>query len=187
MQKILEYCCIGDSITNGARNEFYRNFSLELNYIYRNKPIFFKNYSINGETTSEILKRTFNLLNKNRNFDGIIFLGGTNDTKVPITKNIYKKNIQSIIGICKKLEINLFLGLLPRIYDGLPYYSQIEGNKYIEIYNNIIFSESKKNGIPCFNLFDLPKNVLEDGIHTNNKGCEMIAKKISILIDKYAL
>ena len=30
---IKKICCLGDSITNGARNEAFRNYVLELNYL----------------------------------------------------------------------------------------------------------------------------------------------------------
>ena len=53
--------CIGDSITNVARNEYFRDYVLELNYIFKNENFIFLNNSINGETTSEILKEQLKL------------------------------------------------------------------------------------------------------------------------------
>ena len=41
-EKVLNFYCIGDSITNGARNEFYRDFVLELNYLFKNKKVIVK-------------------------------------------------------------------------------------------------------------------------------------------------
>ena len=55
-KKIKKFYCIGDSITNGARNEFYRDYVLELNYLFKDKSIVILNSSVNGETTSEILE-----------------------------------------------------------------------------------------------------------------------------------
>ena len=61
-KKIKKFYCIGDSITNGARNEFHRDYVLELNYLFRNSDVIFLNDSVNGETTSEILKEPLRLL-----------------------------------------------------------------------------------------------------------------------------
>lgn len=100
-KKIKKFYCIGDSITNGARNEFYRDYVLELNYLFRDSNVIFLNDSVNGETTSEILKRAIKVV-IDSNPDGIFFLGGTNDSKIPIPLNIFEKNIKTLIGICKK-------------------------------------------------------------------------------------
>ena len=61
-KKIKKFYCIGDSITNGARNEFYRDYVLELNYLFKDKSIVFLNSSVNGETTSEILRRAIKII-----------------------------------------------------------------------------------------------------------------------------
>ena len=71
-KRIKKFYCIGDSITNGARNEFYRNYVLELNYIFKDKNIIFLNSSVNGETTSEILKRAIKII-ANEDITGIFF------------------------------------------------------------------------------------------------------------------
>lgn len=183
MKKILRYYCIGDSITNGARNEYYRDYSHELNYLFRKKNIFFTNYSVNGETTSEIIKRLIRLV-FTKEIDGIIFMGGTNDTKIPISYSLFKKNILTVISICQKFNIKLLILNLPKIYGGLPCYSQNKGNLYVKMYNKIIYQLSNKHKINYINLFNIPLSLLRDGIHTNNKGCEYIAKKIFFNLKK---
>jgi lysophospholipase L1-like esterase len=183
MKKILKYYCIGDSITNGARNEYYRDYSSELNYLFRNKNICFSNYSINGETTSEIIKRLIRIV-FTKEVDGIIFMGGTNDTKIPTPKTLFKKNILIVISICQKFNIKLIILNLPKIYGGLPCYSQIKGNFYIKMYNKIIYDLSIKNKFTHINLFNISPSLLIDGIHSNNKGCEYIAKKIFLNLNK---
>ena len=66
---MIKILCLGDSLTNGARNEFFRDYPLELsNIIYQKKKVdnTCLNESVNGETTSEILKRAFKILNKRK-------------------------------------------------------------------------------------------------------------------------
>jgi lysophospholipase L1-like esterase len=178
-----KFYCIGDSITNGARNEFYRNYTLELNNLLKKKNYFFLNESINGQTTSEIVQRLIEIVFKEE-VDGIIFIGGTNDTKIPIPSNIFKKNLEIIFKICESKKIKLYLATLPKIYSGLPAYSTISGNKFIRNYNRIIKKFSKKKKIPFAPLHQMSKKLFCDGIHTNNKGCEFIAQKFKILIDQ---
>tara|TARA_S200000501_G_scaffold375625_1_gene428152 strand:- start:378 stop:950 length:573 start_codon:yes stop_codon:yes gene_type:complete len=182
-KKLSKIYCIGDSITNGARNEFFRDYVLELNYIFRNENLLFVNKSINGETTSEILKRVINLISY-KQINTIIFLGGTNDSKIPTPLNIFKKNIVTLISVCKKNEINLLLVTIPKIFTGLPNYSKGLGNKYIYNYNLIIRNVARGNNIPFVELNGLIEKDFADGIHTNNNGCQKIAKIISKKITK---
>jgi lysophospholipase L1-like esterase len=178
-----KFYCIGDSITNGARNEFYRNYTLELNNLLKKKNYFFLNESINGQTTSEIVQRLIEIVFK-EDLHGVIFIGGTNDTKVPIPINIFKKNLEIVIKICKSKKIKLYLATLPKIYSGLPMYSKDSGNIFIRNYNKIIKILSKKNKIPFANLYKMSEKLFSDGIHTNNTGCEYMARKFKKLIDR---
>lgn len=176
-KKIKKFYCIGDSITNGARNEFYRDYVLELNYLFKDKSIVILNSSVNGETTSEILKRAIKIITE-EDIVGIFFLGGTNDTKIPIPISIYEKNIKTLIGICKKFDVNLILGTIPKIFTGLPAYSKNNGNLFISKYNKILKKNAKLYKISIVDLNMLKENLFIDGIHTSNKGCEKIAKLI---------
>ena len=182
-KNIKKILCIGDSITNGARNEYFRDYVLELNYLFKSKKIVFLNDSVNGETTSEILKRAIKKIS-NEKLNTLIFIGGTNDSKVPIPKEIFKRNIETLISVCKKFNINIILGLLPRIYTGLPNYSKIKGNKFINHYNKIIKILAKKNNIVVADLSKLKENFFCDGIHTKNLGCEKIARIIKSSLEK---
>ncbi len=176
-KRIKKFYCIGDSITNGARNEFYRNYVLELNYIFKDKNIIFLNSSVNGETTSEILKRAIKII-ANEDITGIFFLGGTNDTKISLPTSIFEKNIKTLIGLCRKFDINLILGTIPRIFTGLPAYSKNNGNLFVSKYNKILKKNAKLHDISIVDLNILTEDFFIDGIHTSNKGCEKIAKLI---------
>ena len=169
---MIKILCLGDSLTNGARDEYFRNYPLELNYIISKKkkiPSICVNESINGETSSEILKRAYKILEE-KSFDLILFLGGTNDTKVPIPLNIYKKNINQLIELAKIKNIKIFLGLLPPIYSGLPCYSQKEGNKIIKVYNKTLIKVSKNNEVKTVDFTNFNEKYYSDGVHLNHIG-----------------
>jgi lysophospholipase L1-like esterase len=182
-KNISKIYCIGDSITNGARNEFFRDYVLELNYIFRDKNFIFLNNSVNGETTSEILKRAIKVM-ANEDLEGIIFLGGTNDSKVPIPPKIFKKNLLTLISICKKKNIKLTLITVPKMYTGLPNYSKSQGNDFIKKYNKILKDISNDNKLTMVDLGKLKESEFADGIHSNNQGCEKIAKTVSQILKK---
>ena len=57
---MIKILCLGDSLTNGARNEFFRDYPIELSQIINEKkkiPNLCFNEGVNGEPSSEILKR----------------------------------------------------------------------------------------------------------------------------------
>lgn len=175
--------CLGDSITNGARNEYFKDFTFELNYHFRNKNVLFLKDSVNGETTSEILTRLIKLTVKSEIYC-VIFIGGTNDTKIPIPIDEFKKNFETLICICKKFKIKLITSTLPKIYSGLPCYSKNNGNKFIIKYNDLIKSISKKSKINYIDLYNIPSRYMIDGIHSNNNGCKYIAHKLIKILNK---
>ena len=176
---MIRILCLGDSLTNGARNEYYRNYPIELNYLIKKKNkienICF-NESVNGETSSEILRRSIKIL-ETKKYDLILLLAGTNDTKIPIPPKIYRQNILQIINLSKINETNIYLGLLPPIYSGLPCYSQKEGNKIIKKYNQILISLSRIYNLKYADFSNLNENLYSDGVHLTYKGYLEMAKR----------
>ena len=108
MKKIL---CFGDSITNGARDEYMRNYPLELNHIINGnkKKSICINEGINGETTSGMANRSYKIFEKYANFDMLIFYGGTNDSKIPMPMDVYEKNINYIMHFCFIKFVKFFI------------------------------------------------------------------------------
>jgi len=178
MNKIL---CFGDSITNGARDEYHRNYPLELSRIIlekKNKYYVCLNYGVNGETTSQMANRAYQVLKPHDDAKFILFMGGTNDTKIPIPEDIYQNNIESIIRLSKELEVEICLGLLPPIYGpGLPCYAQEAGNKAIGRYNAIVKALFRKYRLKHCDFSDLPNHLYSDGIHLNHRGYSLIAER----------
>ncbi len=176
---MIKILCLGDSLTNGARNEYFRDYTQELNYLIKNKikkDNICINESVNGETSSEILKRATKIL-FNNSYDFVLLLAGTNDTKVPIPLYIYEKNIIQIIDNANVAGAKVIIGLLPPIYTGLPCYSKTEGNKIIKKYNESIIKISKKKKLKVVSFINFKEKFYSDGVHLNYIGYVEMARR----------
>lgn len=171
--------CFGDSLTNGARDEYYRNYPMELSsLIWERKGEYCHclNYGVNGETTSHMLDRAYAVLSPNRDAAFVLFMGGTNDTKVPIPRDIYYKNVQAVILLARALGLRIALGLLPPIYGpGLLCYSQEQGNETIVAYNNILGELAATQGLSVCDFSRYPPELFCDGVHMNHAGYQQMA------------
>lgn len=171
MKKIV---CFGDSLTNGARDEFYSNYPLELSSIIRKSTSRFYaclNYGVNGETTSHMFNRAHQVLLTHRDAKYVLFLGGTNDSKVPIPAEVYSNNVEGIVCFCKELSLPLALGLIPPVYGtGLPCYSQQGSNAHIGVYNQILRDLSSRHALRLCDFSAYPAGLFCDGVHMNHEG-----------------
>lgn len=185
MKKIL---CFGDSITNGARDEYMRNYPLELNHIINGnkKKSICINEGINGETTSGMANRSYKIFEKYANFDMLIFYGGTNDSKIPMPMDVYEKNINYIINVANFFNLKIFLcTLMPIKSIGLHCYSSKVSNNFIKEYNKLLQKKKKIDLIELINTNKLGTKYLEDGVHLTNKGNIEFAKLVYSNVKKY--
>jgi hypothetical protein len=60
--------------------------------------------------------RAYGVLKPNADAQMVLFMGGTNDTKVPIPDFIYGANVQSIVPLSHALGLEIAIGLPPPIY-----------------------------------------------------------------------
>jgi len=171
--------CFGDSLTNGARDEYYRNYPMELmTIILKEKRKFYYclNYGVNGETTSHMLDRAYTVISPHHDARFVLLLGGTNDTKIPIPVDIYKNNIEGIIYSFRELKIEIVVGLIPPIYGvGLPCYSQTQGNNYIRKYNHVLADLAQTYNLGICDFSNYSQEFFCDGIHLNHHGCQQMA------------
>lgn len=166
--------CFGDSLTNGARDEYHRSYPMELSRIIRQRTgrVFAcLNYGINGQTTSQMLNRAHGVLGPNRAARLVLFLGGTNDTKVPMPDDIYRDNVESIVLLSRSFGLRIALGLLPPIYGpGLPCYSQSAGNEKIAGYNRTLEQLADTYDCPRCDFRAYGPERYCDGVHMNHAG-----------------
>jgi len=85
-----------------------------LGYIQTNKYSVI-NSSINGGTSSDLLKRIMNSFTYNQNNEIIIILIGSNDTSQNIPKKVFNKNIENIFYITSKLYNRVFFCEIPKM------------------------------------------------------------------------
>jgi lysophospholipase L1-like esterase len=194
----------GDSITLGAwdtkggwadrlKRYFYQrsvNSKLtEYNEVY--------NLGRSGDTTNEIVKR-FDSETKVRMWGDpltiLIFAVGVNDSiiidnieKVPTNK--FKKNVEKIIQKAQKYTDKIvFLDLLPvdeSKVSPIPWSPRESlSNNSIDKYNNILKTMIDASNCRLVNVSsDFAgqdyKSLLEDGVHPNSRGHELIYEKVS--------
>tara|TARA_R100000664_G_C2732407_1_gene122676 strand:- start:404 stop:958 length:555 start_codon:yes stop_codon:yes gene_type:complete len=176
-----EILCLGDSLTYGARDQYGRSFPAELGKILSEKTNEFyicHNYGINGETSSDLLRRSWNILKSNRSCKIATLLIGTNDTKGPTPLHIYEDNLRQIILSIKANGMKPIVATLPELKFS-PYYA--ENREWTAIYSGVIRDLSKKYNFRICELDDMG-DYLIDGVHFGNEGYKEIANRFSKII-----
>jgi len=171
-----ELICLGDSLTYGARNEFGRSYPAELSKILTERTgeyWFCHNYGGNRETSSDILRRCWNIFKGHPNAKLVNLWAGTNDTKIPIPLDIYRDNIIQIIRAAQIHDMIAILGTLPPIKFRPSY---LKNRDYIQKYSEVIVEISNEMKLPIVDLSGL-ENHLIDGVHFDYKGYIKVAEK----------
>ena len=171
-----EIVCLGDSLTYGARDEYGRSYPAELGKIMSEITGEFyicHNYGINGETSSDLLRRSWGILKSNRSSKIMFLMIGTNDTKKPTPINIYRDNLRQIILSAKANGMNVFVATLPDL-GFAPHY--LNNKEYIHKYNVEIKSLSNELGFHVCDMGGLEKYLI-DGVHFTHQGYKEIAKR----------
>jgi acyl-CoA thioesterase I len=191
--------CFGDSLVLGVGDSKCLGWVGRLNLEHHKKNLrnFVYNLGDYGETSSELLKR-FEIEARKRferteNFSySFIIATGLNDSRINVKSGKekikiedLKNNIQELINICKimKKEV-IFLGLTPVIEEKV---QNRMGSKFINSkiseYNKVIKKVCEENNIEFIDIFDKIKDdMILDGVHPNDKGYNLIAKNIKIVL-----
>ena len=151
-----EIVCLGDSLTYGARDRYGRSYPAELGKILSEETKEFyicHNYGINGETSSDLLRRSWNILKSHAGAKICLLLIGTNDTKTPMPLDIYRDNLRQIISSYYKLN-----------------------REYVDKYNKVIKEMSKEMNFMVCELDGLAPHLI-DGVHFTHEGYKEVAKR----------
>ena len=174
-----EITCLGDSLTYGARDRYGRSYPAELGKILSEKTGEFyvcHNYGINGETSSDLLRRSWGICKSNCGSSkiGLLWIG-TNDTKGPTPLDIYKDNLRQIVCSMKVNGMIPIVATLPELKFS-PYYAR--NREYVEQYNGVILDLAfeLKFDICCM---DLLGDHLIDGVHFTHEGYNEVARRWS--------
>ncbi len=173
-----EILCLGDSLTYGARDRYGRSYPAELGKILSEKTGEFyicHNYGINGETSSDLLRRSWGIMKSNRSCKIMLLLIGTNDTKKPTPVDVYRDNLRQIIVSARANGMTPIVGTLPEL-EFSPYYQS--NREYTEIYSKEIIKLSKELN---FEICDMSKMdpYLIDGVHFDNEGYYEMASRFA--------
>ena len=173
-----EVVCLGDSLTYGARDRYGRSYPAEMGKILTEKTGEFyicHNYGINGETSSDLLRRSWHILKSNPGAKLMCLMIGTNDTKKPTPVSIYRDNLRQIILSSRANGYTTIVGTLPELRFS-PYYQK--NRNYIELYNLEILKLSKELGFITCSMED-PGEHLIDGVRFTHEGYNEVARRFS--------
>lgn len=177
----------GDSITWGAWDK--RGGWVCRLKEYLSPDILIYNFGVSGDTTEDLLKRLECELNSIRDEKVVLFQIGINDSsmlngKNKVSADEFERNLNEIIKITRKFTDKiLFVGLTPVNenrtapveWDENLFYK----NEFVEKYNEILEEVAFHNDIPFVSLLDkLDEKMLEDGLHPNSDGHEIIFREV---------
>ena len=173
-----EIVCLGDSLTYGARDRYGRSYPAELGKILTEATCEFyicHNYGINGETSSDLLRRSWHILKSNAGAKICLLMIGTNDTKIPTPIDIYEDNLRQLVNSIKVNGKTPIVSTLPELKFS-PYY--MFNREHIGTYNRSIVRLSKEmNFLTC--SMDGLEDYLIDGVHFTHEGYNEVAKRWS--------
>ncbi len=177
--------CLGDSLTHGARDGYGRCYPMELSDMlwakYKQRWICAEE-GVNGETSSDVLRRSASVMRNYPDAQEVVLLCGTNDSKdaVNMPVGIFKKNIEGIIRTAAVYEKEVILCTIPDLKGfGAPDYS-MESSRRIEGFNEVI-EEIYCDNINIKNLVDLrgiDSSLYADGVHFKHSGYIEIARRV---------
>ncbi len=166
----------------------------------------FYNLGIAGNTTSDILKRfraeSSQRSSKIKSENIVIFDLGKNDAALLIESNRnrvppqkFADNIRKLCALSSKISsTTLFLGILPLVQDAGAEYMKWTPDLYyskknIFEYDKILEQISKTVGAGYIDLKKAfadqkPDKVLEDGLHMNSLGHEIVSKTVIAFLSK---
>ena len=175
-----EILCLGDSLTTGARDRYRRSYPMELAKILTDKTgefYFCHDYGVCGDTSSDLLRRIWNIAKSNQNARIAIVMIGTNDTQINIPKHIYKDNLRQIISTLSLYCMNIIVSKLPSL-GFTPLY--INNTSNIEVYNNTIDELSEEMNVTLCDMSGTEEYYI-DGVHYTHEGYNILA---NIFADK---
>ncbi len=176
--------CLGDSLTFGARSEFIRGYPEELGLLlsnYLKQEWTCLNHGINGETSIDILRRSFPVIQSFAELPGAklaCLLAGTNDSKNPdFPVDLYKDNMRQIIRIFLRYNIKLLVGNLPPVNgNAMPCFDSTRSNHWIQQANIAINELIEEYELVSVDFSDM-QDFLIDGVHFDYCGYKEMARR----------
>tara|TARA_Y100001963_G_scaffold159824_1_gene265517 strand:- start:3334 stop:3891 length:558 start_codon:yes stop_codon:yes gene_type:complete len=178
-----EILCLGDSITCGARDRYGRSYPLELSKILKKatgEVYICHDHGICGETSSDLLKRTWDACKSRKDAKLALLMIGTNDTQKAMPVEIYEDNMRQMIDMLKVHGKHIIVATLPKL-GFTPLYFKNSG--LIQEYNYIIEKLSIELGYDICDMSGTEKHYV-DNVHYTHEGYVELAKRWADIILK---
>ena len=171
-----EILCLGDSITYGARDKYGRSPTIELSRILTDETgevYICHNHGVSGDTSTDLLRRSWNAIRSHKECNIAMIMIGTNDTQKNIPIEIYRDNLIQIINMCKIHGMHVIISTLPPLGFTPLYY---KNSHMIDCYNKVIKKLKKRLDIDICDMSGIEKYYV-DGVHFTNVGNRKIAER----------
>lgn len=177
--------CLGDSLTAGSRDEFWRGYPVELELLLW--KLYKQNWNcvnegIAGETSIDVYKRSYRVLRSYPEAREVILLVGTNDAKeqVKTPPDRYEEHVEAILRCATRWDKISYLCLIPDLRGfGAPDFCSQE---LIDEYNKRLQALAKRWGNRLVDLRGIAFSCYADGVHMNNAGYKEIATRVARVI-----
>jgi len=181
--------CLGDSLTAGARCDFWRGYPVELELLLW--KTFKQNWNcinegVNGETSIDIYKRAYKVLRSYPEATEMVLLCGTNDAKIQVQTppERYAEQVNAILRCAKRWEKVSYLCTIPALKGfGAPDFMRPD---LIDDYNEELVKISGDWGriVELVDMARIPEDCYADGVHLNNLGYKTMAERILLAMMK---
>ena len=173
--------CLGDSITNGARDEYNRSYPFELSDLmserFPGQAWVCINRGENEWTSAHLLRNTFDITKSYSKAFEVVICIGMNDSKPNIRTppEMFKKNVHGILRILGVLGRHVYLCSIPDFggFGCINY--DLESVKLVERYNDILREVSD---VRFVDMSGFPEECYADSVHLNNTGAKEMASRV---------
>jgi lysophospholipase L1-like esterase len=180
--------CLGDSITNGARDEYNRAYPFELSDLmaerFPKQAWVCINRGVNEWTSADLLRNAYDLGKGYTKAFEVVICIGMNDSKPNIRTplDIFGKNLEQVLRIMQVLGRHVYLCSIPDFgHFGCINYD-LQSESMIKEYNEIIEIQSKQKDVYFVDLSGFDKNCYADSVHLNNTGARTMAERVLMAI-----
>lgn len=174
--------CLGDSLTNGARDELWRGYPIELELElwdrYRQNWACV-NAGVNGETSIDVYKRAYGVIRSYPEAAEFVLMVGTNDAKCQVCTPParYAEHVSAILRTAQRWEKVSYLCTIPDLCGfGAPDFMIPE---LIPQYNDCLKKLAGEWKISLVDMSGMPEKMYADGVHLNNAGYKEMARRIA--------
>ena len=176
--------CLGDSITNGARDEYNRAYPFELSDLMSKRFPWQAwvciNRGVNEWASADLLRNAYDLGRGYTKAFEVVICIGMNDSKPSIRTpyNIFENNLKQILMIMRVMGRHVYLCSVPDFgHFGCINYDRLSVTMVAK-YNEIIKKLGKRDGVYFVDLSGFDPNCYADSVHLNNTGAKEMAGRV---------